>query len=595
MSKPQTRTTMKQVHSVAQQSSKETTSTKKQVVHQVSEQIKETTSTKKQVVHQVSEESSKGKAIASKDPISEPRSMEIVSTATNNELDDLRSMEFVSTPTKNQVSGSRNMERQPTLLKDVHNGKELWKIAIKVKDKWNYDKEGKQSFMLLVVDSKNFQVLNNDDQFKLSDHNYKLRLSGGTRVLDVNKHDIPYPMPKFKDFVEITMGNFREDLLYDVIGVLDDIGFTQAVQGSRKAQVNFHLKDLSGNQMLCTLWEHYALQFITYTRENNVSGPTIVYMKYAKIKPAGRYPLAVSNTWTSTRLYINDKVPEILAFTKRLADAVSSGTMADIVQTPSQLMSQSSGVSIYTPEQKLLNKAEIMSLSQIMALSQETICVTVVKTARVRFNPKGWYYQELMLMFNMEIVKQLLHSGTVNAASLRDQMLAIGIDDPCDYPTTIITIEGRTLAIKVKWQPKWSNGSVQGVHEGESFIEGLKAQFTPSQDPNLLEQASSPLLEDVTSSQAVESNADTDCVIPTACLSDDDDQQDPYILAMKTPSKRTGASIKDDNVDNGDLIGSKMSSTKMPKQAKMEKFKLKFCNSLIFMFMFYVYHKNLTL
>ncbi|GAU50221.1 hypothetical protein TSUD_409000 [Trifolium subterraneum] len=329
MSKPQIRTTMKQVHHVAQQSSKETTSTKKQVVHQSSGQ------------------SSKGKSTVSKDPISEPSSkelvanatkiqleapssIEIVATATNNEVDEHRSMEIVASPTNNKVSEPRTMQRQPTMLKEVHNGKELWKIAIKVKDRWNWDKEGKKSFQLLVVDSKgdsvvvivphdlhsdfdskiivnntytfqNFQVLNNDDQFKLSDHKYKLRLSGGTRVLDVNKHDIPYPMPKFKDFVEITMGKFREDLLYDVIGVLDDIGFTQAVQGSRKAQVNFHLKDLSGNQILCTLWEHYALQFIAYTRENNVSGPTIVCMKYVKIKLEGRYPLAVSNTWTDTR------------------------------------------------------------------------------------------------------------------------------------------------------------------------------------------------------------------------------------------------------------------------------------------------------
>ncbi|GAU41077.1 hypothetical protein TSUD_139800 [Trifolium subterraneum] len=148
-------------------------------------------------------------------------------------------------------------------------------------------------------------------------------------------------------------------------------------------------------------------------------------------------------------------------------------------------------------------------------------------------------------------------------------MLAIGIDDPCDYPTTIDTIEGRTLAIKVKWQPKWSNGSVQGVHEGESFIEGIKAQFTDDQETKLLEQASSPLAEDVTS-QPDDSNPETDDVIPTASLSDDTDQFDPNFLAIKTPSKRSGASIKDDNVEPGDCIGAKLSSTKLPKHPKKE-------------------------
>jgi hypothetical protein len=46
------------------------------------------------------------------------------------------------------------MERPVTLLKDIHNRKELWKIAVKIKDEWNVFKDGKQSFEILVVDAK---------------------------------------------------------------------------------------------------------------------------------------------------------------------------------------------------------------------------------------------------------------------------------------------------------------------------------------------------------------------------------------------------------------------------------------------------------
>ncbi|PNX54832.1 replication A1-like protein, partial [Trifolium pratense] len=141
------------------------------------------------------------------------------------------------------ISQPSLMERAPTLLKVNYNRKELWKIAIMVKDKWKVVKDGKESFEIVVVDSKgedivvivpnelkanldpiiieknrysfqNFQFLNNDDQFKLSTHKYKLRLTGATRVDDVNQHDIPYPMPKFKDFIEISIGKWREVLLY---------------------------------------------------------------------------------------------------------------------------------------------------------------------------------------------------------------------------------------------------------------------------------------------------------------------------------------------------------------------------------------------
>ncbi|XP_045827046.1 uncharacterized protein LOC123918914 [Trifolium pratense] len=148
-------------------------------------------------------------------------------------------------------------------------------------------------------------------------------------------------------------------------------------------------------------------------------------------------------------------------------------------------------------------------------------------------------------------------------------MIAIGYNDPREYPTTIDTIEGRTLAVRVKWQPKWSNGSVQGVHDGENFIEDLKAQFTSAQDPKPLEQVPSPFTEEITSSEAVESNREADYLIPTVSLSDTD-EIDPNLLTMNTPSKRTGADLKDDNIEAADFIGSKLSSTKMPKHPKME-------------------------
>ncbi|PNX73057.1 replication factor-A carboxy-terminal domain protein, partial [Trifolium pratense] len=244
-----------------------------------------------------------------------------------------------------QLSQPSSMLRAATMLKDINNTKELWKIAVKVKDIWQVVKDGKESFELVVVDSKgdditiivphelnakfntliieknsytiqNFQVLKNDDQFKQSQHQFKLRLTGGTRVFYVNQHDIPYPMAKFKDFLEIEEGIWRQDFLYDIIGVVDDIGYTQRFQGSKKVQINFRLRDVSNNKICCTLWENYATQLITYMDEKTDAGGTIVCMKYAKIKPAGKFPLTVSNTWTTTKLFINDKILEILNFQK---------------------------------------------------------------------------------------------------------------------------------------------------------------------------------------------------------------------------------------------------------------------------------------
>jgi hypothetical protein len=46
------------------------------------------------------------------------------------------------------------MSRPVKLLTEIHSRKELWKIAVKVKDKWSVYKDGKQSFEVLVVDAK---------------------------------------------------------------------------------------------------------------------------------------------------------------------------------------------------------------------------------------------------------------------------------------------------------------------------------------------------------------------------------------------------------------------------------------------------------
>jgi hypothetical protein len=46
------------------------------------------------------------------------------------------------------------MARKFEFIKDITDRKDLLKIAVKVKDKWNVSKEGKEHFEMVVVDSK---------------------------------------------------------------------------------------------------------------------------------------------------------------------------------------------------------------------------------------------------------------------------------------------------------------------------------------------------------------------------------------------------------------------------------------------------------
>jgi hypothetical protein len=47
---------------------------------------------------------------------------------------------------------------------------------------------------------QNFQLLKNDDQFKLSENQFKLRFNGSTRISNVHIHQISDLIPKWKDF-----------------------------------------------------------------------------------------------------------------------------------------------------------------------------------------------------------------------------------------------------------------------------------------------------------------------------------------------------------------------------------------------------------
>jgi hypothetical protein len=46
------------------------------------------------------------------------------------------------------------MARNFEFIKDINDRKDLWKIAVKVRDKWTSQKEGKEYLELVVVDSK---------------------------------------------------------------------------------------------------------------------------------------------------------------------------------------------------------------------------------------------------------------------------------------------------------------------------------------------------------------------------------------------------------------------------------------------------------
>ncbi|XP_058768001.1 uncharacterized protein LOC131641718 [Vicia villosa] len=400
------------------------------------------------------------------------------------------------------------MARPLEKIADVNDEKELWKVDVKIHHKWSVISNNKEHFEMVVYDSEyilfwkvkigllggvndedfgsdihvivppvyrqsfdslfvvndtytiaNFQVQLNDLLFKPSAHKYLLKFTGGTKVGDRNVHQIQEKAWRLTPFLDILTGKWNKDQLLDVIGVVDEIGYTQAQVGSKKQQVNFVIRDL-------------RLKFINYVeRQVDTAIPAVILIQYAKVKEAfGKYALSVTNTYNVTKVAINEDMETIKQFAKMLTQ--------DTIMT--------------------------------------TFCATVATITKIFASKYGWYYQAChecpnkvtgdkppykcvkghdteTPIFRYKIEVGVLHAGTkckfvlwdkeseelleVSAAHLRETMFQAGIFNPLDFPLALDKLLDQELAFKVKWQPDWSNCSVIMLVKDKPIVDQLKAEW----------------------------------------------------------------------------------------------------------------------
>ncbi|XP_058724536.1 uncharacterized protein LOC131596005 [Vicia villosa] len=431
------------------------------------------------------------------------------------------------------------MARPLEKISDVNDEKELWKVAVKIHHKWSVISNNKEHFEMVVYDSEgsdihvivppvyrqnfdsvfvvndtytiaNFQVQLNDLLFKPSAHKYLLKFTGGTKVGDRNVHQIQEKACRLTPFLDILTGKWNKDQLLDVIGVVDEIGYTQVQVGSKKQQVNFVIRDLRFKQ------QHYHGYVM-----GGVSGAVYELRKY---------PLSVTNTYNVTKLTINEDVETIKQFAKMLTqDTIVA--VSGLLSHQSQGRSQNSYSSRQSPTQKLLSNAVLLPLEQIVKLKDTTFCATVATIAKIVASKYGWYYQAChecpnkvtgdsppykcvkgheteTAIFRYKIEVGVLHAGTkckfvlwdkesedlleVSAAHMRETMFQAGIFDPLDYPLTLDKLLNQELAFKVKWQPNWSNCSVIMLVKDKPVVDQLKSEWVEATTVNS-QQLSAPV------------------------------------------------------------------------------------------------------
>ncbi|XP_058727010.1 uncharacterized protein LOC131598426 [Vicia villosa] len=462
---------------------------------------------------------------------------------------------------------------------------------------------------LLTVDNtytiSNFQVSLNDLLFKPSDHKFMLTFTGGTSVTDKNKHDIPAKPLKFTSFTDLISGNWKKDVLIDVIGMVTEIGYTQLQQGGKKQQINLCLKDLSDNNLNCTLWEGYAVQFHDFSKTRKDTTPIIIVLQYAKVKEEGLYPLSVSNTFNVTKLHLNADLPEIKDFIGSLPKYTESGSSSQALSLQSQTMSQYSSSSQHTPYDKLMYKATVHTLADIVKLKELAQCVTVATITKLKAAQGGWYYQAChecprtakgllppyecplghkteTAIYRYKILIEVFNAGTkatfviwdreafqllkVTAAQMRTDLIEAGVTDPLDFPVALDALVGKTMVFKVKWQPDWENGSVMSILEDDIVKRDILRSF--GQELPDSQMMTTPTLTQNNESVAEASQLDDWDIIPETDITSN---TLPEPLTPTSAAKRIAPHESQDIITlSSQTSEGQQSSTKMKKHIKLE-------------------------
>ncbi|WJX09717.1 hypothetical protein P8452_00523 [Trifolium repens] len=320
------------------------------------------------------------------------------------------------------------MSRTEDFIKDINDGKELWKLGVRLEDMWKtglgrnehlefliLDKQGDNIQVLLPSDlcplwepklqeggtyiMQNFKVQKNEFKVKMCDHQFMLVIvggDGGTDFIPTKLPNIPKFSFNFKPFSEIKTGKYRDDLLVDVIGAVFEIAPAKSNFGSKKFPTSFSIADADMNILTCALWDKYGTAFLEGYSQCDGKEPVIVIIKHGKIKePQGQFDLTISNAWSGTKVIMNQELQEIKDFIQRLPGDYVSQTQAaqqTAQQTGVGLLLQNSQNTQYSSGSRYAFQAPSTHLAELLVLPDEEMVTTVGTPHHVCMSKNGWFY-----------------------------------------------------------------------------------------------------------------------------------------------------------------------------------------------------------
>ncbi|XP_045805054.1 uncharacterized protein LOC123898203 isoform X2 [Trifolium pratense] len=552
-----------------------------------------------------------------------------------------------------------NKEKKPIeydydSVKDVTKKKEIWRLGVILDDMWIVSKgESEVTMEMLLRDIKgytiqatvmtddiekwkeqlaqgqtyymrNFRVADNDSQYKMTPHKFRLIFVGATRVNAVEIPEIPKTHFYFKDFEEISNGTFRTDLLIDAIGVVNSIGKIVTATTTRKANVAFTIKDQRDKEIDCTLWDLVSEQFINGYNQRSNNDHCVIIMRHVRVREAqGSYPLQLTNVWNGTKILFDTSIPEIEKFRASLPKETVYASQNRSFSTSTQLYTQSYAGTQYNTDENFMRNAQVLSLGAMKKLKKDAVCVTVVSTSHIRVSNGGWFFyacndgrndcslkcegselpfvcrkshttNDPRVKYKLDVevydgddtAKFVFWDNTLDemvgltAKTLLEQEKKNGYGDQQEYPRHFDAIMERKFAFRVKWQIGWGGmGSVVMCKDSPDLIAKIQEQlpvaestFKDVETINIIEEElcvipQSPTIQAFTKDDIEKFAHLDDGILSTPNVSASS-ENDISPSSQKTPAKRTAA--KEQPVDSLNL-DCQASSTRSGKLIKKEK------------------------
>ncbi|XP_045816584.1 uncharacterized protein LOC123909747 isoform X1 [Trifolium pratense] len=576
-------------------------------------------------------------------------------TKENNTAEAVESQEACKVTEMEEGSKETNyIEYDYDSIKDITKKKEIWRLGVILDDMWIVSKgENDVTLEMLLRDLKgytiqatvmtddivkwkdeltpgntyymrNFKVGDNDAQYKMTPHKFRLTFVGATRVNAVEIPGIPKTHFYFKDFEEISNGKFRTDMLVDTIGVVNSIGKTVIATTTRKANIAFTIKDLRDKELDCTLWDTLSEQFFNGYNQQSNNGPVVIILRHVRIREAqGQYPLQLTNVWNGTKILFDPSIPEIENFRRSLPNDNIYPSQNITFSNSTQFYTQSYGGSQYNSDETFMNHAHVLSLGAMKKLKKETYCVTVVTTSHIRVSNGGWFFygchdgendcslkcegSELpfvcrkshfttdpLIKYKLDVevydgddtAKFVFWDSTLNelvglnAKTLLDHEKKNGYGDPQEYPRHFDALMERKFAIRVKWQVGWGGmGSVLMCKDSPELIARIQEQLPIAEssckdirsidsiEEELCGISESPTIQVFTQDDIDQFSRLDDGIMSTPNVSGSA-ENDISPSSQKTPAKRTAS--KEQPADSLN-VDSQASSTRSGKLIKKEK------------------------